>query len=215
MSQRLPFSCFSRGDLLDEENVRILAEAGCKIVRIGVEAGNYYIRRDIYQKDITNEKLIEAVDLCKKYGLGITSYYILGGPGENISTLRDTFNLANRIDVNRPVFFIYQPLPKTKARERLLELGGAIEAEKMEHIDSLHHASAIRTKELRPLQVEIFQYKCFVYFIGKRIIRLFKKQGLRLFLNFFKYFIRARKKGVPLWYALAYFLICCDDNLIS
>jgi len=215
MSRLLPFSCFSRGDLLDEENVRTLAGAGCKIVRIGVEAGNFHIRRDIYQKDITNEKFTEAVRLCKKYGLGITSYYILGGPGENLSTLQDTFNLARRLDANRPVFFIYQPLPKTRAREKLLELGGMIEEAKMGHIDSLHHASAVRTRELKPIQIEIFQYKCFVYFIGKRIFRLLKKQKFRLLLNFCRYFIRARRKGVPLWYTAAYFLICCDDNLIS
>jgi radical SAM superfamily enzyme YgiQ (UPF0313 family) len=215
MPQQLPFSCFSRADLLDEEKIRILAQAGCKIVRIGVEAGNYHIRRDIYQKDITNEKFIEVVQLCKKYGLGITSYYILGGPGENLSTLRDTFNLARCLDANRPVFFIYQPLPHTQAREKLLELGGTIEEERMRHIDSLHHASAIRTRELKPIQIEIFQYKCLIYFMGKRILRLFKKQKLRLLGNFFRYFIRARRKGVPLWYAIAYFLICCDDNLIS
>ena len=50
---------------------------------------------------------------------------------------------------------------------------------------------------------------------GEKNTRLFKKQKLRLLVNFFKYFIRARRKGVPLWYTVAYFLICCDDNLIS
>lgn len=215
ISNRLAVSCFSRGDLIDEERIRYFAKASGKIIRIGIEAGNYHIRKDIYDKDITNEEFIEGIKICKKYGLRITGYYILGGPGEDIHTLNDTFNLAKILDVDRPVFFIYQPLPKTKAREKLMELGGGILTEKMEHIDSLHHASAIQTKDLKPITIQLFQYKCFLYFIGKRIIRLLIKQKFRLIKNFIIYFIRARKNDVPLWYTAAYFLICCEENLIT
>ena len=212
MDKRLPISCFSRGDLIDEERIKAFSGAGGRIVRIGVEAGNYHIRKDMYDKDITNEQFIEGVATCKKHGLAITGYYILGGPGENKSTLQDTFNFAKLLDVHRPVFFIYQPLPKTGAREKLIELGGEVESDRMDNIDCLHHASAIRTKELKPSTIMFFQYKCFVYFIGKRILRLLGRQKLAFFKNFIVYFLRARRNHVPLWYTAAYFLICCEEN---
>lgn len=213
MDKRLPISCFSRGDLIDEERIKYYSSAGGKVIRIGVEAGNYHIRKDIYDKDITNQQFIDGVKICKKYGLAITGYYILGGPGENKGTLQDTFNFCRTLNVDRPVFFIYQPLPKTKARERLFELGGEVETDRMDNIDCLHHASAIRTKDLKPSTVLIFQYKCFVYFIGKRVLRLILKQKLKIFKNFIVYFIRARRNNVPLWYTAAYFLICCEENV--
>ena len=212
MDRLLPISCFSRGDLIDEERIKAFAGAGGRIVRIGVEAGNYHIRKDIYDKDITNEQFIEGVATCKKHGLAITGYYILGGPGESKATLQDTFDFAKLLDVHRPVFFIYQPLPKTRAREKLLELGGEVEMDKMDNIDCLHHASAVRTKDLKPRTVMLFQYKCFVYFVGKRVIRLLLQQKFRLFKNFIVYFVRGRRNNVPLWYTVGYFLICCEEN---
>lgn len=215
LNDKLPISGFSRGDLISEERVKYFAGAGGRILRIGVEAGSYHIRKDMYDKDITDKQFIDGVALCKKYGLRLTGYYILGGPGENIGTLQDTFNLAKLLDVDRPVFFIYQPLPKTKARQKLMELGGEIEIDKMDNIDCLHHASAVRTKELSPAVIQSFQYKCFLYFIGKRITRLLLKQKFRLVGNFIKYFVRGHKNGVPLWYRVAYFLICCEDNALT
>lgn len=215
MFDKLPISCFSRGDLIDEERIKYYTRGGGKIIRIGVEAGNYHIRKDIYNKDITNEQFIEGVKICKRYGLRITGYYILGGPDEDINTLNDTFSMARTLDVDRPVFFIYQPLPKTKAREKLIELGGQIETDKMDNIDCLHHASAVRTKGLNPRMILWFQYKCFLFFIGKRILRLLINQKFKLVSNYIRYFIRGRKNGIPLWYITAYFLICCEENLMS
>lgn len=215
MKGRLPLSCFSRGDLLSEDRLRYFAKAGGKIVRIGIEAGNYRIRKEMYDKDITNEQFLEGIRDAKKYGLAITGYYILGGPGETMSTLRDTFNFAKLVNVQRPVFFIYQPLPRTKARERLIEMGGEVKIDRMDNIDSLHHASAVHTGDLRPWKIQLFQYKCFLYFVGRRVLRLFWKQRLGLIANFFRYFIRARKNGVPLWYTVGYFLICCEENALT
>jgi len=216
LSDKLPFSFFTRGDLIDEEKIQMAAKAGGKLARIGFESGNPHILQDIYEKKITNDQYKEAVRLCKKYGFAITGYYILGGPGEDKNTLNDTFNLAKELDVSRPVFFIYQPLPKTKSIEKLYQLGGKIDAKKFQHIDSLHHASAVSTKGLKPIDIQLFQYKCFLYFIvGRRFFRLLLKQKFKLILNFIKYFIHAKKHNIPLWYTVGYFIICCEENLIT
>lgn len=215
LHRSLPFSCFTRGDLMQEEKVKLLAASGCRILRIGIESGSEYIREHIYEKKISNGQFRNAVQLCKKYGIAITGYYILGGPGENKKTLNDTFVLAKELDVTRPVFFMYQPLPKTKAVEKLLQAGGTVEYERMRKVDSLHHFSAIKTKDLTSRDIELFQYKCFLYFVGGRTIRLIKKQGFKLIRNFFGYMRYAFKEEVPMWYAIAYFIICCEDNLIT
>lgn len=215
MAEKLPVSCFSRGDLIDEQRVKHFAKANGKIIRIGIETGSYRLRKDIYDKDITNEQFIDGIRTCRKYGLHITGYYILGGPGEDRHTLRETFSFAKVLNVDRPVFFIYQPLPKTKARARLIELGGMIEEQKMQHIDCLHHGSCVRTKDLTPWKIQLFQYQCFLYFIGKRIIALLLSQKIRFIRNFLRYYWRGHKRHVPVWYRIAYFLICCEENLIT
>jgi radical SAM superfamily enzyme YgiQ (UPF0313 family) len=215
LAGRLPYSVFTRADTIDEEKIALLADSGCKVIRLGVEAGNERIRNEVYEKHISDDQIRQAVSLCKKYGLTITAYNMLGGPLETKATLMDTYRLNKELDVQRPVFFIYRPLPRTKGVEKILESGGIIDTEKMSTIDSLHFGSVVRTGDLTPRYVERFQRKMFLYFISKRILRLILKQKHRFFLNLIRYMLHARKTRVSFEYAVAYFLICCGDNLTS
>jgi len=209
----LPYSIFTRADTVDEDKIRMLAETNCRVIRIGIEAGNPRIRNEIYEKHISDEQIREAIALSKKYGLTITGYNMLGGPTETRATLNDTYRLNRELDVHRPVFFIYRPLPKTKAIEKIIESGGIIDHEKMNAIDSLHFGSVILTGDLTPRYVELFQKRMFFYFITRRIFRLIRRQKLRFFVNLARYMFRAWRKKVSFEYTVAYFLICCGDSL--
>ncbi len=215
MASRLPYSCFTRADTIDEDKVRMLKDSNCKVIRLGVEAGCERIRNDIYKKNISNEQIRRAVSLCKEAGLTITAYNMLGGPTETRATLMETFRLNQELDVHRPVFFIYRPLPKTKSREQLERGAGAIDADRFNQIDSLHFRGCVRTGDLSPNDVERFQARCFLYFISRRVFRLIRQQKHRFFINLVRYMWRAYRDGVEFQYAVAYFLICCRDNLTS
>ena len=47
------------------------------------------------------------------------------------------------------------------------------------------------------------------------IAKLMWRQKHRFFINLVAYMWRAWREGVSLQYAVAYFLICCGDNLTS
>ena len=49
LADKLPYSVFTRADTVDEDKVRMLAETNCKVIRIGIEAGNPRIRNEIYE----------------------------------------------------------------------------------------------------------------------------------------------------------------------
>ena len=215
MAEKLPYSCFTRADTLDEARVKMLKDSNCAVVRLGVEAGSERIRNEIYEKNISTDRIRHAVRLCKEAGLTITAYNMLGGPTETRATLMETFDLNKELDVHRPVFFIYRPLPKTKSVQKIADSGGAIDCERFDQIDSLHFGSCVRTGDISPKDVERFQVRCFSYFIGRRILRLICQQKLRFFINLAAYIWRARKDGVSFQYTVAYFLICCGDNLTS
>ena len=215
LAGELPYSCFTRADTVDEEKVRLLKESGCAVIRIGVEAGSERIRNDVYEKDISTEQIRYAIGLCRDAGLTITAYNMLGGPTETRDTLMETFRLNQELDVHRPVFFIYRPLPKTKSLEKIAATGGTIDSDRFDRIDSLHFGSCIRTGSLSPGDIERFQLRCFSYFIGRRILRLMWRQKHRFFINLVAYMWHAWRAGVSFEYAVAYFLICCGDNLTS
>ena len=213
LAKELPFSCFSRIDTIDQERIEWLASANCRIVRIGIEAGSEHVRSQIYDKKISNEKCTEVIQLLHKHGIRVTGFTMLGGPGETKKTLQDTLSLVKQLEIDRPIFFTYRPLPKTRAAELVFELGGQILG--WGHIDSYHRQSNLSTPYLKPKDILFFRYKCLIYFTLERTLKLVKKQKIRFFSNFLKYVFHGIKDGVGLEYAIGYFYVCAGDNLLE
>jgi radical SAM superfamily enzyme YgiQ (UPF0313 family) len=213
MAEQLPFSCFAHGDNMDEERVEVLASANCRILRVGIEAGNERIRREVYRKKVTNEGLRRIFDLCHEKGISVTGYNMIGGPGEDLSTLLDTFRLNKELRVDRPIFFTYRPLPATRGAELVAELGGTVHEEGWERIDSLHTHGNVDTGKLKPWQIEWFRNFCLAYFNLGRTLRLVRGQRHRFFLNLARYLYEGYRDGVGLQYTIGYFMVCAGDNL--
>lgn len=215
MSEVLPFSCFTRADTIDAERIEMLAKANLKIARIGIEAGNERIRKEVYEKNIPTEQYRKVFGLLHDKGIAVTGYNILGGPGETIDTMQETFNLVKELKVDRPIFFTYRPLPKTKGAQQVVDLGGKIDGNAWDKIDSLHQHSNVYSKTLTPKQIGRFRRKCLFYFMTKRTIKLIKEQKLMFFVNFLKYFAKGLNDGIHPQYVVGYFFVSGGKNVIS
>jgi radical SAM superfamily enzyme YgiQ (UPF0313 family) len=215
LADELPFSCFGAGHNLDEKRIETLAEANCQVIRIGIEAGNDRIRQQVYKKKVTSEKLRKIFDLCHARGISITGYNMIGGPGEDIGTLMDTFNLVREGKVDRPIFFTYRPLPATDGAKMVSELGGKVDEQAWERIDSLHTASNVDTGKLKPWQIAWFRNFCLAYFNGMRTLKLIKIDRHRFFINLARWIYRGHRDGVGLQYSLGYFMVCAGGNLTN
>ena len=215
MHEKVPFSCFGAGHNLDERRVEVLADAGCAIIRLGIEAGNEEIRQKVYRKKVTNEKLHRIIKLCHDRGISITGYNMIGGPGEDFGTLMDTFNLVKEAKVDRPIFFTYRPLPATDGAKMVTELGGTVDEAAWENIDSLHTSANVNTGKLKPWQISWFRQFCLLYFNSRRIVKLVGLDKHRFFINLSKYVARGIKDGVGMQYAIGYFLVCGGKNLTN
>ena len=213
LAAQLPFSCFTRIDTIDENRIKMMAAANCKILRIGIEAGNEYIRNTIYKKNISNDEYRRIIGLAHKYGISITGYNLIGGPDESKETLNETFDFINELKVERPIFFTYRPLPETEGAKQIIEYGGKISG--WGEIDSLHKKSNISSSKLSSGYIMYFRYKCLIYYTLKRTFKLLKKQKLVFIINFLSFLLRGLKDGVGLEYVIGYFYVCAGDNLIE
>jgi len=213
LSRVLPFSCFSRADNLNEEIIHTMAAAGLKIIRIGIEAGNEYIRNEVYQKHIPNEQYRKVFKWLHQTEIAVTGYNMLGGPGESMETMQDTFDFVKELKVDRPIFFTYRPLPGTKAAKQVAELGGMVDCNTWEQIDSLHRQSNVYTKDLTPRQIVKFRYKCLWYFTFRRMLRLIADQKLKFFWNIARYITHGIRDGVGFEYIVGYFFVSGGDNV--
>lgn len=113
----LPFFCNTRANLVTEEQVRLLKQAGCHCVSMGVEAANDRVRNDLLKRNMSREDITNAARLFHEVGLNFTTTNIIGLPTTTIEDDLDT--LALNIEC-RPAYahaFIFQPYPRTQLGE--------------------------------------------------------------------------------------------------
>ena len=119
----LPMIVNTRVDLLDEESLKELKEAGMRELCLGVETGNEGIRKNTLNKHISNEKIIETFKLCKKYGFETRCYVMIGIPFENMSNVLETVKFCAEIQPTYLHVSIFQPYPNTALYDICLNYG--------------------------------------------------------------------------------------------
>jgi radical SAM superfamily enzyme YgiQ (UPF0313 family) len=148
----IPFLCNSRVDLLDEEKVRKLKEAGCKTICMGIESGNPWLRREVLGRKMSDEQIVEAFQLCRKYGIGTVSLNMMGFPKEDFSMVLDTIKLNARARPGLTQVTVVYPFPGTRLYEICEEEGIIPESE----ADTLFlRTSHLNLKGIRPDQLEL------------------------------------------------------------
>jgi len=119
----LPFVCCCRADLVDEEIVMSLKDAGCLSVHFGIESGNETIRNMVLKKGVNDASIYEAARLLRKYGIKFKTYNILGLPGETIDNAFETIRMNAKIRTDYPWSSILVPYPKTELSEMMINRG--------------------------------------------------------------------------------------------
>ena len=110
------WSCETRVNLVDEELLNKMREAGCYIISYGVESGNQDLL-EILKKDITLDQVRAAFKLTKHCKILTVGYFMLGVPGETVETMKNTINFAIEIDADFVQFSICTPFPGTELFE--------------------------------------------------------------------------------------------------
>lgn len=116
-----PFSCCVRPGTIHEEMVKVLKEAGLRMVFFGVDSGNDFIRKKIMGRNIEKSQIIEDAKLLKKYNIIIWSSVIFGSPGETIEQMRESFDLVREIGSDCISTFLMYPFPNTDIANYAIE----------------------------------------------------------------------------------------------
>ncbi len=108
----LTWICSSRVNNVDDEILAAMKDAGCHLIRFGVESGVQEILDNVH-KDITVEETRRALELCHKYKIDTHAHCIIGSPGETKETIEQTLNFIIDIDPTIITFGITTPYPGT------------------------------------------------------------------------------------------------------
>jgi radical SAM superfamily enzyme YgiQ (UPF0313 family) len=111
-----------------EDVVHAMAASGCIGVNVGMESGNPEILRRI-KKPGTVRNFMAAADVLRRYEqIHARVYLMLGFPGETLSQINDTINVARAMDLDWYSIATLQPLPNTPIYDSMVAQGSIMEA---------------------------------------------------------------------------------------
>jgi radical SAM superfamily enzyme YgiQ (UPF0313 family) len=182
--QKIHWGCNSRVDTIDDERAAKMKAAGCWVVAFGVESGSQAIL-DSMKKGQQVERAYDAARVCRRHGLRVHAFFVIGMPLETRATLQETMRFIRRLDPDFFDFNIAYPLPGTElyemvSREGLWEKDPAATG---------YANAAARTRELSSAELTAWRRKALLkmYLRPRYIARtLMRAGGPREALNYLK-----------------------------
>jgi radical SAM superfamily enzyme YgiQ (UPF0313 family) len=109
-----------RVNLVNYETLKLFKESGCLTISFGVESGSNKILKNMNKK-ITSKEIEETIKNCLKLNLIPGMGLILGYPGENVESIKETINLFKRVGYPAFKFRYITPYPGSKLYNECIE----------------------------------------------------------------------------------------------
>ncbi|MBI5115705.1 radical SAM protein [Candidatus Poribacteria bacterium] len=179
---RFNWICYSRVDVVDEDVLVRMKDAGCRTIIFGVESASSRILVN-YKKGYTIENVREVFSLCKKLGIRTVGTFIVGLPEETEETCRATIELACELDCDYASFNFVVPRAGTVLRSQAVAMGlvnADIRVMDQSGTFIAMPTSHLSTEQLRRLRTEaIVKYYLRPKYLAKRLRSLSSFQELR------------------------------------
>jgi magnesium-protoporphyrin IX monomethyl ester (oxidative) cyclase len=146
-----------RADTLDEDLLRKMKESGCKEICVAPESGDQEIVNKIVGKNLDLKKVEEVVALCKKVGIDVGCFFVIGMPGETKENIKRTLEFGRKLrsmGATSCSFFIANPFYGTRLYSISREKGYLIRSDGKEIEEGFLNLDAmIKTPEFTPEEI--------------------------------------------------------------
>jgi radical SAM superfamily enzyme YgiQ (UPF0313 family) len=136
-----------------------LKKAGCRSLNFAIESGVERIRKEVYNKPISDEDIYNLADALNSNDMPFLTYNMIGLPEESMEDIYHTVKINQEIKTTYPWCSILQPYPGTKISKHIIENEAELCAQFFTY--SYFQASIIgssrRRKEIRNA-VKLFAY---------------------------------------------------------
>lgn len=114
---KLNWHCNARIDLVNDKLLKNMALAGCEQINFGIESGNEKLRKVMIRKNFSNKKIKSVFKSCKKHGIKVGCYFIIGHPTETKKNLQETKKMILDYDIDIVGLALPSPFPGSKLYE--------------------------------------------------------------------------------------------------
>lgn len=205
LHEKLPFSAYSRVDHITEEKLELARQAGCVQLRLGIEAGDPYVRNKLLNKELDQGLLEEKLEMIRKSGIKTLGYFLIGTPGETAEQAGRSWELARQSGLDRAAFFFFTPLYDLKIME---EAGISVNYLQREQSATFYQGGELTEKAsgIPAMKLKALFFRANGYFLARTINRQLRAQGPGWVREFPRYWREARKDGLDLKLALSQYV---------
>lgn len=128
------WSCRTRVDQVDEDILKLMKDAGCRLILYGIESGDQKIL-DNEHKGIKLSQIKNSIQITKDIGIETLGFIIIGHPGDTIETIRKTINFSKELPLDYVQFFKMSGKPGAKLYDQIVDEMGYDYFEKFLRLD--------------------------------------------------------------------------------
>ena len=143
---------------------------------------------------MTFKSILNAVNLCKTYGIANQLNFIFGGPKETIETMQKTFKIAQTFNPEQISLNVFQPIPAIDATNELKTNGGSFPQKYWTNMHNFYYKSMINSKSLKKEQINKFIKMVDRYFIQRFFFKGLNDEKLRFLKEMFTFFLFLKPK---------------------
>ncbi len=131
---RLSFPNGVRTDILDEETILLLKQAGTAQLSIAVETASPRLQK-LVKKDLNLDKVRRAIDIAASNRIFLTGFFMFGFPTETEEELKATIKFACKSKLHVALFFVLHPFKGTEIVKQIEQTGKKLPDTNLEDFD--------------------------------------------------------------------------------
>ena len=113
IGKKIKWDCQTHVRYVDYELMKLMKEAGCYQVDLGIETGDETALRTL-GKGTNMEMILQAAAAARKAKLPFGTFFIIGQPNETLASIKKTVNLAVKMNPQLPMIGLMCPYPGTE-----------------------------------------------------------------------------------------------------
>ena len=149
LHKKIVWNSTTRAEILTEEAIKLMAQAGCKGLGFGIESGVQELLLSVGKKQQL-DNIRCTCKLARKHGIVVVGSFILGFPDETREMTQMTIDYARSLDIHYAQFSIMVPYPGTPLYKQLKDQGELLSEDEL---DFVRYNQSVGLTELEPIFV--------------------------------------------------------------
>jgi anaerobic magnesium-protoporphyrin IX monomethyl ester cyclase len=110
---KLQWDCQTRADLLSDDILGKMKQAGCVGISVGVESGSEDVLRQT-EKKVDKKRVRDAFSMIRASGIESTATFTLGLPWDTGKSIQETVDFAKTLSTDYSMFYVATPFPGSR-----------------------------------------------------------------------------------------------------